>query len=722
MPTTITTPSNTQAKIRFQEQYVSEGLNKKLNGVIPRGIIRGGLLVTAGAGFNLRIDPDPDSGDSVYSYIDANGHQITFRQVGAVTLDLTAVANTKVYICLYVNYTTSTATVVEWRTYSEVELLTAPVVEAPYLVVLGRVVVPAAGPIASTSIDPLERREAWDAVSRSTLQWHQVVSNSRFDIAAPGALTATNLEGALGWNTGTVALGGGGRTWSVSTIAPRSGPHEFQVNGGAGSTIVASVDGRERWAVEPDTKIRVRTWIRGDSWGGVGVNGVQGVVIHFYDTDGVTLGTPAEITNNALSGTFAYTQLDEIVKAPATAAFMSYALRLDPDGLSPTGSLFWDDVQVFVQSDAPLDAMLKDRKWSGFVAGHGITVTPTNQFSTIGDFMNTSARLFELDKITEDVPSLPGSVATYIQKRLGVGGEGRMRFDWKRGSHIIPGRIEDLGSDRLGTAVEAAVEPLFGDAVNVALAATSEYTLVEEWTDGVSLHKVRKFLKTDGTDMALVTTVNAKFDGSLWSKDDTAISSMKTETSVRSTQHWTKDDGAGTWNDATWSILIWELADDSATIPRRARLELRDGRLEMSNAGTNAGGSNPIATGAVIPNAYYAKNCINAWGQIDINSGVLQSPAGSGTSSGGFGVTSYALTDANFSVTVTFQNSFTDIGGGPAIGYAILASAERALTTINATRIGNSSFKLFLADPTALDLSGGAVSVQIFWAVLGHNV
>jgi len=107
MSTDLSNPSNTLAKVRWHEQYVSEGINKKLNGVIPSGVVRGGRLVASLVNMTVTIQADPDTNDSIYSHIDANGHQVTFRQIGDVSLDLTAVASTTVFICLHVDYVIS---------------------------------------------------------------------------------------------------------------------------------------------------------------------------------------------------------------------------------------------------------------------------------------------------------------------------------------------------------------------------------------------------------------------------------------------------------------------------------------------------------------------------------------------------------------------------------------------------------------------------------------
>lgn len=413
MPTTITTPSNTLAKVRFQEQYVSEGLNKKFNGAVPRGVLRGGLLVTAGAGLNVRIDADPDTGDSIYSYIDTNGHQLTFRQVGNVTLDLTSVLSTTIFVCLFVQYTTSTATVVEWRTYSQAELITAPVAEAGELIVLGRVVVPGAGPIAASAITPLERREAWDAISKATIPWQQIVENGRFDLAKPGAITSFGGD-VLGWST--IGLIAASRTWTIATVAPNNGPHELQVNGGAGFTSIDTTFGNRQVAVNAGDKVRAAFFIRGSTWTGIGASGVQGILLTWYDIDKQVLST-TDITDNTLSGTFAYTEIDQIVEAPAGAAYMEYAIQVDPDGNSPTGDLFFDDVRVWVESNKHLQDDKLKRLGYDTLRPLVMEFPPSSGFTDIGEFIDLVTRLAYFS-------GTPAGDAVLQWQRMGAGGTG----------------------------------------------------------------------------------------------------------------------------------------------------------------------------------------------------------------------------------------------------------------------------------------------------------
>ena len=57
-PTTALTFAANEAKIRWREPYVSEGLNRKFAGVIPRGIYRGFGIQPSGAALSIDILAD----------------------------------------------------------------------------------------------------------------------------------------------------------------------------------------------------------------------------------------------------------------------------------------------------------------------------------------------------------------------------------------------------------------------------------------------------------------------------------------------------------------------------------------------------------------------------------------------------------------------------------------------------------------------------------------
>jgi hypothetical protein len=717
MPTTITAPSNSLAKIRFQEQYVSEGLNKKLNGIAPSGIIRGGNIITAASGLNITVEADANTGDSIYSYIDTDGHQLTFRQVGNVNLDLAAAASTTVYVCLYVDYSIGVATVIEWRTYTVAELITAPVADAPFLIVLGQVVVPGSGPIAAGAVTPLERREAWQSVSQATRPWHQIVENGRFDVAKPGTVTADSAKGWL-----LSGLVGGSRVWSIATGAPSIGLNELQVAGGAGFSTVDTGDSAIVRPISPGDKVRVSYMLRGASWGSIGASGVQGVRLTWLDGDRQSIST-TDITDNSLNGTFGYTEISQIVLAPALAEYVTYAIRLDPDSSTPTGDLFFDDIRVWVQADAVL-ADTKPQRQDSAVA----ELFPDSGFTDMAGFVDMALRA------VLDSGTAAGEV-TYNLERMGAGGTGFV-LDLLVGA-IKALRVKDgteLGVD-LNTTVEAdhdtaRVVTNHEDHANITRTLLWEMNPTTPTSSpdrvGIRLYHVKADL--EGGDNAFEITINAFWANAtdVWAPDDAVAAQNPTKLtfSYRGLQLQSIDNTIpATWTDAHpdvgggWDFNVFSVngmgSDAGDWAIGLSKLQADDGTLHFSNPTSR---SNPAATAStILKNTIYAKSMVKAWGRLSI-----PATAGAGaavTINDGFNIKT-AVTGGAAGVNL----DFTEPMGSSS--YTIVASTPSATWEIKPSPFDTDTIFLQLIDTTdgsTEDTNNLAGIVVVMFAVLGEQ-
>lgn len=90
-------------KIRFKEPFVSEGLNRKANGVIPVGVYRG-YEISAFPNGLLQISPDPAKGDSVAVVETLQNFNLTVRTVSSFILDFTGHVTFPVFVVLRVRY------------------------------------------------------------------------------------------------------------------------------------------------------------------------------------------------------------------------------------------------------------------------------------------------------------------------------------------------------------------------------------------------------------------------------------------------------------------------------------------------------------------------------------------------------------------------------------------------------------------------------------------
>ena len=94
MATQLQTIAPTFVKMRWKEQYASEGLNRKFAGIITPGIYRGFTIGADGADLSVVIDPDPTTNDHSAVYESSDGFSVTVRDdaSGSIVLDLTSMA------------------------------------------------------------------------------------------------------------------------------------------------------------------------------------------------------------------------------------------------------------------------------------------------------------------------------------------------------------------------------------------------------------------------------------------------------------------------------------------------------------------------------------------------------------------------------------------------------------------------------------------------------
>ncbi len=600
--TTLSTPSNTGAKMRWKEPYVSDGLNKKLNGIIPSGIVRGGLLSTAASAFLVDIAPDAGLGDSIYSSIDADGQQITFRQAGTIQLDLAALAGAgRHYICLYVDYTISVDTAIEWRAYPEVDITGTPVAEAPYLVIVGLVDVPGGGPIPAANVLPLGRRDAWASVSKGLTPGVQVVENGSWDFAAETTVSGVTTSNIVGWDES--GLSSANYTWRIVATGPRTGAHELEVLGDGVSTEIGQVLGGRYAAVRPGDSVRVRYYIRGAAWGGIGASGHQGVRLGFTDKDKQNL-VNVYVDNVGLSGTFAYTLVDEVVEVPAGCAYFFYGVVVDTDGGTPAGSVFFDDIGIWIDGGAALGEDPRRRMAADTGAFSSVAFAPfATSNPTIADEINDTLKL--------ENTSNGAVLGTIVAEFMGAAAKD-FDFDAVGMGIKLDRAIKNLGGNLISSAAEAVTARVEGKA---AISATSLYTKIAEWGSSGGLWPVRLWFGTGsgGNRSVYAVSINADFDGTIWSQDDATDRSMLFIVGPGGLNQQTKASGTPTWGASSWDPL-WDSANNLFSSGVVSTFE--DGILEIASPVTSAFGSNIIVGTAPAANSIYAANIVKAWGHF----------------------------------------------------------------------------------------------------------
>lgn len=656
MSTTLSSPANTSVKMRFQEPYVSEGLNKKLHGLLPAGIVRGGKLVTGGLGFLVTIQADPDKGDSVYAYVDGDNNHLTFRQAGDVNLDLTALASSVVYIAAYIDYTISNPTSIEWRAYSEAELFGgSPVAEAGEVVVLGAVNVPASGPIPSGNIAPLRRMDAWADVSPGLVPWKQVVKNGHFEQAKPGAIPTA---GAIyGWEDQLVS--GNVHLPEVATTAPLSGPHELRLQG-ASSAVNLVLYGSQNPAVKAGDFVRASIYARGSSFAGVSA-GDYGLVIEWYTEDRVYIS--ADYVNITDTGTFAYTQYDEVFEAPATAASFKYAIAYLPSGDTPTGDIFIDSVRVWVQTSAPLENDIADRDVYSFENFSSMILAPRLASGGVAGAVDDSV------KIRHGGTSGSPSIVSLLLERLGSGGG--LDLDGVEMGITLQRIIKDLGGALLGSAADALTPRIASDYAPVA---TTKYTLMWEMpVESGSAETIRIYASETGmaTSAGLIITVNAAWDGLVWNRDVAAGDAFRFEINGDRASFRFRDggesdgwgDGTGLWNQGL-SIHYTSSFGGGLSIETDGRFRYSGGVGSFNRPTSTKTFAGSISSEATSGRVLYSNSVAKAYGVVQTDgAGAVQLDDGMNISaitidgSGNLAITmGTALASANYVVHVTGQN------------------------------------------------------------------
>jgi hypothetical protein len=580
MPTTITTPSNDLVKMRWTEPYVSDGLNKKLNGIVPPGILRGGTLVTAASGLNVRIDADPDTGDSVYSYIDADGRQLTFRQEGNVTLDLATVASSTIYVCLYVEYTISNATIVEWRTYSETELITSPVSEAAYLVVIGRVVVPGSGPIAGSAITPAQRREAGLSPSAALREWEQVIVNGIFESAPPSPVGGFAVDRIPGWFG---AFNAAGYTIHISTASPLFGTNELEIRSD-GSVPMVNDDTIQSKVipVSAGSLVKARVSVRGDGMPVGGAASAYGLLIRFYDATLSPLSFVSVGGDNSLSGTFAYTTFEEIIEAPAGALWMRVGIEADTDGVTPGSgdAVFFDDIRVWVRRQTFSSDLLRADAglMGGDLAGTRTLLAPaiTGLVVSMDDFVNQTHEQVNV----ADVPSAGGTYQFLAELMRGTANAGTF-YKQVLGGFREAAKTQDRITDR---EIADTRYNSFGASGEKDLIAAVNFDDLSTHDDVGEIrfyqaNEIQGFVEPSG----FMITINARYDQTtaLWNRD-TADASWALVLNREGIKAWCKDTpgNATPWADGAWDTNSNNPIFEVLLSPATTQLNVR------GNAGT----------------------------------------------------------------------------------------------------------------------------------------
>ena len=606
----LSTPSNTLVKMRWKEPYVSEGLNKKLNGLIPAGVVRGGKLSTSTVNSSVKILADSEFGDSVYSFIDANGHHLTFRQVGDVTLnlDVGTLPGITAYVGLEITYITSSDTVVKWRGYTQAE------VDADStIVVLGSADVPAiAALIPASDISDDRRRIAWMNISQYMREAMQVVKNGAFELSDDSAPSAGGNPWPW-WDYANVTETGLS-CQVIDTGTPQVGDSHLAVTLTGAGTQVFLLQNEAVSQCRGGETVKVKFWVKGSSLTpGPGSGGRMGVVISVADENPNNVIQTEYIQDLTLSGTFAYTEVERTFKLDSDARWINVGLVYDDDSNSSTGIIYFDDVRVWIE---------QPQTQSGQVEGYGLLSDGAIVSRSI-DIAKPRTAASSLDQFIQNILTLRNDDGsdTYVMKRRP---NAVQDFLLK----LINGDLEvenllTLGANKVGSAADKSLP-----RVSTALPGTSANNYVCLWKiesggdDDAFLYAV---YDPDAGFAAGLTyfaiVVNAEWNGTQWTRLDSGKASVRYDFSASGFAGYRRGSSESSpWADASWDDTyntgqVELVVGGGTSVLPKSSLQLQDGVLYLGNYHASAQ-TNPLYSTAIQKNALYSKNVVKAWARI----------------------------------------------------------------------------------------------------------
>jgi hypothetical protein len=387
------------ANLRYRHPFVTEGLNKKVVGM-PSGILQGGKLTAAVGNQSVVVNTDPDTGLSVYNYERRSSplSAVTVIEEENRTIDLSAQAGTTVYVCLYVEYTITTTTLVQFRTYSESELFGAsPVTEAGDVVILGKVDVPATAiPIPDEDVVGDHRTDAWQRRSAGSRDWLQIFRNGS------GAIPYIAVEPVVPppfFYAQTVYAD----SWELiySAAYKRSMLQSLRCNiSGSGAVILftpatclnSSHASPVFTPIRAGSRIMFSFYKRAASW-----TGDSAGYIHFVfrpapdDNDGSDVLVQHEF--NAGTTDSDWVHVTGIVEAPSDCWFF-YGFGLTSSGTN-IGYIYFDDIRVWVEAGNALE----DEGAAGLiginspVSGSALVLFPANTVDDSDEFVEGAIEL-----------------------------------------------------------------------------------------------------------------------------------------------------------------------------------------------------------------------------------------------------------------------------------------------------------------------------------------
>jgi hypothetical protein len=507
-------------KMKWREQYVSEGLNRKIAPTQPPGIYQGLKIVeNTGLPRQIEIAPDADTNFHMAVYQSTTGYSLTYWDQAGTSIILNLIdidlSNQETIIGLEMDYTIGVDTTAVWMAFPVADWDALPAARRDEIIVLGTVQVPSsmAANIVTADISYERTTWAWRGLSKGSIPWSPLLRNGDFEQAETG-----NEENTWYWEH---RQGQYQMTLHTSATDPYSGAHclelDYQIQDD-------TVDGRIRQNVSvpvvPGQLIMVRVRKK------VLIANTQGpeVYLEFLGTTG-SLSTFMTIEigpSDAIDAS--YQEFVETFEVPAGAyAIRSIQLGLD-DKYQSSGTtgvhVRIDDVQVYLETlgerndlqhgvsgDLEVAGILSLRDVLAGGVGGGLY----NDSSVRADYTASTNKLQFRDREF-------GALTLDVSGTLEANAVDTGTLDTTGAAHVgtdlTVDRTSILGVDQLGSVSAAGVPRVTAAA---SLFAGVEYTLLWESVSAGGV-AYRKYVSNT---VKLLETINAVWDNStnLWSKD-----------------------------------------------------------------------------------------------------------------------------------------------------------------------------------------------------------
>lgn len=520
MPSVLLPFSDAEIHMRYREPFLTEGLNAKLAINQPRGVYRGFRLSTSGFALTVTVTADPDGLDHSAVYQTATGLSLTLRKTGGnFSQDLSAYANKTVVLAIHAAYLLGTDTSAELRGYelSPTDEFTGAA-ERPELVVIGTVVVPAAGLIPAANITHARRTMAWENTALEAVTWAPILRNGSFETSETGA---THVRASRFWSAAVTGTG----TLSPVTTDANTGLKSLQFAYVSG-TPTAVVTQPVNVPVTPGQLIRAQVFVKAVQ---ILTAGTISLALTWRDGTGAAVATSL-VPIPATGVDASYRKIESTIPVPASpAGILTLAeVQIQLSGVSfgvAAAAIRFDDLQVYVESQS--------------VTGQFLLHEKGRTYEVLQDL------LFE-----EQAAWTQDAIALRFANSTGLVGE---RKDQSASSAVQPvldwrGRAQ-LGANLLDTEAKALQARV---TAGVSVVGGVDFTLMWQSVPSGQVG-YRKYVSSAGE---LVHTINAVWGGGSWAKDIGGVAALKeTLTIVGQPQKIIYVRNAANnsaWNDGSW--------------------------------------------------------------------------------------------------------------------------------------------------------------------------